>query len=167
MQSESLARVIVYSMAPDGMPSPASNAPTPLFTPLPSGMNTPQIPTQHSLRDYLSAPLGAGPAKHTTYLAGSKALESLSQIIASTESFFHPSNSGPFTNDVCINTSSESRGFVCLQRLTENPAGCIHQIHSIRLQSTYIDLDLLVISPSHLCTGWLEEQQPDCKTPTV
>ncbi|KAJ7169566.1 hypothetical protein C8R46DRAFT_1162360 [Mycena filopes] len=113
---QSLARIIVYSMAPDGIPSPASNAPTPMFTPAPSGIATPRIPTSN-LRDYLSAPLaarlGSLPSKHKTYLAGSKALESLSQIIASTESFFHPSNSGPFTADVC----------------------------------------------------WLEEQQPDCKTP--
>ncbi|KAJ7275353.1 hypothetical protein B0H12DRAFT_1086888 [Mycena haematopus] len=101
---QSLARIIVYSMAPDGKPSPASGAPTPLFTPVPSGVQTPQIPTYNSLRDYLSAPLankfGALPSKHKTYLAGSKALESLSQIIASTESFFHPSNSGPFTADL-------------------------------------------------------------------
>ncbi|KAJ6627245.1 hypothetical protein B0H10DRAFT_1941394 [Mycena sp. CBHHK59/15] len=98
---QSLARIIVYSMAPDGIPSPASNAPTPIFTPVPSGMTTPRIPT-NSLRDYLSAPLArvaAGISKSKTYLAGSKALESLSQIIASTESFFHPSNSGPFTAD--------------------------------------------------------------------
>ncbi|KAJ7630634.1 hypothetical protein FB45DRAFT_1027837 [Roridomyces roridus] len=124
---QSLARIIVYSMAPDGMPSPASNAPTPFLTPMPSGMNTPQIPTHNSLRDYLSAPLGMGPTKNKTYLAGCKALESLSQIIASTESFFHPSNSGPFTNDL---------------------AAFIKQIA--------YDFN----------RRWLEEQQPECKTPT-
>ncbi|KAJ7462702.1 hypothetical protein B0H11DRAFT_2310714 [Mycena galericulata] len=125
---QSLARIIVYSMAADGMPSPASNAPTPMFTPVPSGMNTPRIPT-NSLRDYLSAPLArtsAGPSKIKTYLAGSKALESLSQIIASTESFFHPSNSGPFTADLAA--------FI-----------------------KYIAYDFN--------RRWLEEQQPDCKTP--
>ncbi|KAJ7783436.1 hypothetical protein DFH07DRAFT_995453, partial [Mycena maculata] len=125
---QSLARIIVYSMAPDGMPSPASNAPTPMFTPVPSGMNTPTIST-HSLGDYLSAPLsrtGAGSSKSKTYLAGSKALESLSQIIASTESFFHPSNSGPFTADLAA--------FI-----------------------KYIAYDFN--------RRWLEEQQPECKTP--
>ncbi|KAJ7456675.1 hypothetical protein FB451DRAFT_613190 [Mycena latifolia] len=125
---QSLARIIVYSMAPDGMPTPASSAPTPMFTPVPSGMSTPRIPT-NSLRDYLSAPLtriGTGPSKHKTYLAGSKALESLSQIIASTESFFHPSNSGPFTADLAA--------FI-----------------------KYIAYDFN--------RRWLEEQQPDCKTP--
>ncbi|KAJ7102239.1 hypothetical protein B0H15DRAFT_813790 [Mycena belliarum] len=126
---QSLARIIVYSMAPDGIPSPTSNAPTPVFTPLPSGMNTPRIPTSNSLRDYLSAPLariGAVPSKQKTYLAGSKALESLSQIIASTESFFHPSNSGPFTADLAA--------FI-----------------------KYLAYDFN--------RRWLEEQQPDCKTP--
>ncbi|KAJ7042558.1 hypothetical protein C8F04DRAFT_1076309 [Mycena alexandri] len=126
---QSLARIIVYSMAPDGVPSPTSGAPTPLFTPVPSGVATPQIPT-NNLRDYLSAPLaarfGSTPSKHKTYLAGSKALESLSQIIASTESFFHPSNSGPFTADLAA--------FI-----------------------KYIAYDFN--------RRWLEEQQPDCKTP--
>ncbi|KAJ7666434.1 hypothetical protein B0H17DRAFT_1162542 [Mycena rosella] len=125
---QSLARIIVYSMAPDGMPSPASNAPTPMFTPVPSGMATPRIPA-NSLHDYLSAPLAriaAGSSKHKTYLAGSKALESLSQIIASTESFFHPSNSGPFTADLAA--------FI-----------------------KYIAYDFN--------RRWLEEEQPDCKTP--
>ncbi|KAG5652290.1 hypothetical protein H0H81_005550 [Sphagnurus paluster] len=95
----SLARIIVYSMAPDGVPVPASNAPTPLFSPLPSGMNTPQVETS-TLKEFLSAPLGRkGNTRTATYLAGSKALDSLARLIASTESFFHPSNSGAWTND--------------------------------------------------------------------
>lgn len=31
------------------------------------------------------------------YLAGSKALDSLDKLFTSTESFFHPSNSGPWS----------------------------------------------------------------------
>lgn len=97
----SLARIIVYSMAPDGLPSPASNAPTPFMTPMPSGMNTPQIATA-SAGDYLGIPLRkSAPSKDKTYLAGSRALDSLARLIASTESFFHPSNSGAWTADVC------------------------------------------------------------------
>lgn len=97
----SLAKIIVYSMAPDGIPAPPSNAPTPLFTPLPSGMNTPSIGTT-TLGDYLSAPLGKGVhGKGKSYLAGSKALDSLARLIASVESFFHPTNSGAWTTDVC------------------------------------------------------------------
>ncbi|THV06091.1 hypothetical protein K435DRAFT_44420 [Dendrothele bispora CBS 962.96] len=96
----SLARIIVYSMSPDGMPTPASNAPTPLFTPLPSGMNTPAVQTS-ALSDYLSAPLAkASHLKHRTYLGGSKALDSLARLIASVEGFFHPSNSGGWTADL-------------------------------------------------------------------
>ncbi|KAK7064490.1 membrane protein [Favolaschia claudopus] len=127
---QSLARIIVYSIAPDGIPSPASNAPTPMFTPAPSGVSTPRIPSHNGLRDYLSAPLamkaGTFHSKHKTYLAGSKALDSLYQIIASTESFFHPSNSGSFTTDLTA--------FI-----------------------KYIAY--------HFNQRWLEEQQPDCKTP--
>lgn len=100
----SLARIVVYSMAPDSMPSPSSNAPTPLFTPLASGTSTPLPHHQNGgLGDYLSAPLGkGGRLKTKTYLAGCKALDSLAKLIASTESFFHPTNSGSWTSDVCL-----------------------------------------------------------------
>ncbi|KAL1951774.1 hypothetical protein VTO73DRAFT_923 [Trametes versicolor] len=98
----SLARIVVYSMAPDSMPSPSSNAPTPLFTPLASGTSTPLPHHQNGgLGDYLSAPLGkGGRLKTKTYLAGCKALDSLAKLIASTESFFHPTNSGSWTSDL-------------------------------------------------------------------
>lgn len=87
-------------MAPDGVAVPPSNAPTPLFSPLPSGMNTPLIQTT-TPGDFFSALLGKRlNSKHKTYLAGSKALDSLARLIASTESFFHPSNSGAWTADV-------------------------------------------------------------------
>ncbi|KAJ7597613.1 hypothetical protein C8J56DRAFT_1001469 [Mycena floridula] len=96
----SLARIIVYSMAPDSLPSPPSNAPTPFMTPMPSGLNTPQI-NSNSFGDYLSAPLAnKANVKPKSYLAGSKALDSLARMIASTESFFHPSNSGAWTSDL-------------------------------------------------------------------
>ena len=101
----SLARIIVYSMAPDSMPTPGSNVPTPALTPFQSGMNTPM---PHDARkgvigDYLSAPLSKGGlAKAKTYLAGSRALDSLAKLIATVESFFHPSNSGAWTADVRI-----------------------------------------------------------------
>lgn len=97
----SLARAIVYSMAPDGLPAPPSTAPTPSFTPMASGANTPQIQTS-TLTEYLSAPLRKTALRGSTYLAGSKALDSLARLIASTESFFHPSNSGAWTSDVCM-----------------------------------------------------------------
>ena len=53
--------------------------------------------------DYLSVHLGKVPLpSYKTYVGGSKALDSLVKLIASTESFFHPSNSGAWTADVCI-----------------------------------------------------------------
>ncbi|KAG6832246.1 hypothetical protein H0H92_004211 [Tricholoma furcatifolium] len=91
-----ITRILVYSMAPDGVPVPPSNAPTPIFSPLPSGMSTPQV-HDHTAKEFLGAPLGKHQGR--AYLAGSKALDSLARLIASTESFFHPSNSGAWTND--------------------------------------------------------------------
>ncbi|KAI0308000.1 hypothetical protein B0F90DRAFT_1813347 [Multifurca ochricompacta] len=96
----SLARIIVYSMAPDGLPAAPSSTPTPLGTPLASGMNTPRHPSG-SVGDYLTAPLGKLPfLSLKSYVGGSKALDSLVKLIASTESFFHPSNSGAWTADL-------------------------------------------------------------------
>ena len=109
-----LARIIVYSMTPDATPLPPSNAPTPVFSPLPSGVNTPQsndgkqgdyltnTPQSNGGRQdaHLATPLGRQGS--TGYLAGCRALDSLARMIASTESFFHPSNSGSWTADVCI-----------------------------------------------------------------
>ncbi|KZT06355.1 uncharacterized protein LAESUDRAFT_653878 [Laetiporus sulphureus 93-53] len=98
----SLARIIVYSMAQDGMSSPGSTTPTPAFTPLTSRSSTP-LP-QHNgggLSDYLSASLAKGVySKAKTYLAGCRALDSLVKLIASTEGFFHPTNSGTWTSDL-------------------------------------------------------------------
>ena len=94
-------------MAPDSVPTPGSNMSTPFFTPVASGANTPLPrtnghPNGHGgLADYLSAPLGkGGHLKPKTYLAGCKALDSLARFIASLEGFFHPTNSGSWTNDV-------------------------------------------------------------------
>lgn len=100
----SLARIIVYSMAPDGIPVPASNATTPMFSPLPSGMNTPQLQSSAAtIGDYLASSLHKRTyVPQKTYLAGSKALDSFARLIASTESFFHPSNSGTWTQDVSL-----------------------------------------------------------------
>jgi len=107
--SGSLARIIVYSMASDGVPVPPTNAPTPIFSPLPSGVSTPHL--GGSVGDYLSAPLGKkiNLMKPAAYLGGSKALDSLARMIASTESFFHPSNSGLWTADVSADWTSDIR----------------------------------------------------------
>lgn len=93
----SLAKLIVYSMAPDGAAAPPSTASTPWYTPMNSGVSTPQA--SGSVGDYLTVPLHKWePPK--LYLGGSKALDSLARLIASTEHFFHPTNSGSWTSDV-------------------------------------------------------------------
>ncbi|KAF5355656.1 hypothetical protein D9756_004216 [Leucocoprinus leucothites] len=113
----SLAKIIVHSMAPDGIPVPASNAPTPMFSPLPSGMSTPLPQNNTNLGDYLSSPLHKRTyVPQKTYLAGSKALDSFARLIASIESFFHPSNSGTWTQDLsafikCIASEFNKRWF--------------------------------------------------------
>ena len=96
--TDALARIIVYSMAQDGIPAPESTAGSPMFTPLPSGVSTPVF-MMTPVADYLSAPLSLS---HQVFVGGSKALDSLARLIASTESFFHPSNSGSWTNDVSL-----------------------------------------------------------------
>ena len=101
-----LARIIVYSMTQDATPLPPSNAPTPVFSPLPSGVNTPQS-NDGKQGAHLATPLGHQGS--TGYLAGCRALDSLARMIASTESFFHPSNSGSWTADVCIDHAFNGR----------------------------------------------------------
>ncbi|KIO02352.1 hypothetical protein M404DRAFT_27957 [Pisolithus tinctorius Marx 270] len=95
----SLARIIVYSMAQDGISSPASSAPTPMYTPITSGVCTPQAP-QDSVGDYVTGFFHRWNPTQKTYLAGSKALDSLARLVASTEHFFHPTNSGSWTSDL-------------------------------------------------------------------
>lgn len=96
-------------MAPDGLPAPSSNAPTPTLSPFASGTSTPTLQENRkgALADYLTAPLSKAhfKSKAKTYLAGSKALDGLARLIASTESFFHPSNSGAWTSDVSTSLS--------------------------------------------------------------
>ena len=55
------------------------------------------------VRTELTPSQGEGrlPSRQAGYLAGSKAMESLDKFIMSTESFFHPSNSGIWSLSVC------------------------------------------------------------------
>jgi hypothetical protein len=110
----SLARIMVYSMSQDSLPAAPSFAPTP-FTPFTPGAMTPMTPptpqpgANGNLGDYLAHKLATkGLPRAKTYLAGSKALDSLQKLIASTESFFHPSNSGSWTTDVSEHCSPSS-----------------------------------------------------------
>jgi Proteasome-substrate-size regulator, mid region len=125
-------------MAPDGPPTAPSSAPTPLGTPFTSGMNTPRHQSS-SVGDYLAASLGKLPFLGLkSYIGGSKALDSLVKLIASTESFFHPSNSGAWTGDVCLifylprrdsffhGKDRVSYALMCLYAVV-----CVHQIRCI------------------------------------
>jgi proteasome activator subunit 4 len=62
----------------------------------------------------------------TGYVAGSRALDTLDKMITSTESFFHPSNSGPWS--ALVGTSS---------------------------MITALGSDFRMPSLRHLCTSWL------------
>jgi len=84
-------------MAPDGPMVPPSNLATPIFSPLPTAQHLKGA----SAGDYLSAPLASSKIVNPrAYLGGSKALDSLARMIASTEQFFHPAASGSWTGDV-------------------------------------------------------------------
>src|SRR5258708_20209721 len=72
---DAIAKILVYSMAVDG-PVRQDAAPTP------------------------RSKEGRFEAQQTGFLEGSKALDSLDRLITSTESFFHPSNSGQWTMSV-------------------------------------------------------------------
>lgn len=77
------------------------------------------------------------------YLAGSRALDSLERLLTSTESFFHPSNSGSWSQPVC-------------------------SIHVLYLAHSKLQLTLFL---QHLTTEFCrrvrEEEKDDCKTPVV
>jgi proteasome activator subunit 4 len=103
-------------MVPDGLPTAPSSTPTPFGTPFASGMSTPRNQSS-SVGDYLAAPLAKLPfLSLKSYVGGSKALDSLVKLIASTESFFHPSNSGAWTTDVCPMSYITPRSLLCVWR---------------------------------------------------
>lgn len=79
----SFATLIVYSMARDSPPTGS--------TPLGSRGGSANA-SSDDLKNATN--LGTGEKKERTYLAGSKALDSLAKLIQATESFFHPSNYG-------------------------------------------------------------------------
>lgn len=124
----SLARIIVYSIMSD---SPIAKSTVP--TPSPSGVSTPQLQNK-TLGEYLSTPLSSGPLpQRTGYLAGSRALDSLAKLIASTESFFHPSNSGAWTADVCCYCQAQNQWscVFCSVLMVIYPVKRIYQVYCL------------------------------------
>jgi proteasome activator subunit 4 len=88
---------------------------------------------------------GKFPTRQVGYLAGSKAMESLDKFITSTESFFHPSNSGVWSLTV--------RHLCCLD--------------SFWLLISFQLTQFLRSLTSEFCKRWHEEELPNCKTPPV
>lgn len=86
------------------------------------------------------------PSRQVGYLAGSKSMESLDKFITSTESFFHPSNSGLWSLSVRQNIV-----FFCLRTNHWHP------------QLTQFLRSLT----SEFCKRWHEEELSSCKTPLV
>lgn len=75
-----IARLLVYSMAVDGP------------------VRQDAVPTPRSK----DGKEGRFESQQMGFIAGSKALDSLDRLITSTESFFHPSNHGKWTVNVCL-----------------------------------------------------------------
>ncbi|KAJ6501707.1 hypothetical protein C8R47DRAFT_1108448 [Mycena vitilis] len=95
-RQQSLAKMLVYSMAVDG---PARTSTT----------------TLHNANEKLAQPIG--------FVAGSKALDTLDRLITSTESFFHPSNSGPYTISL-TSFLQYLAAFFCQRVCEEEQASC-------------------------------------------
>jgi hypothetical protein len=78
-----------------------------------------------------------------TCLAGSKALDALDRLVTSTESFFHPSNSGTWTTSVC---GSQTQG---------------------TLLTAYKLTTFVKYLTSEFLKRWKEEESSVCMTPVV
>lgn len=137
-RTQSLAEVIIYSMAEDSPIAPfGTGPPTRSATPAPghatpAGNNTSSADpiarlrngatdmTRMSSTDSLAA-AGERIELHHKYLAGSKALDHLSRLITSCETFFHPSNSGPWSTFLTVFLSHLTHNFVQRWKQEEEP----------------------------------------------
>lgn len=97
-RQQCLARMLVYSMSVDGPARDASTAPP------------------RTTDGRLMQPTG--------FIAGSKALDTLDRLITSTESFFHPSNSGPYTVSL-TSFIQYLAGFFCQRIGEEQQESCM------------------------------------------
>ncbi|KAJ6604293.1 hypothetical protein DFH09DRAFT_1300536 [Mycena vulgaris] len=97
-RQQSLAKMLVYSMAVDGPARDSSGA------------------TPRTADGKIMQPTG--------FVAGSKALDTLDRLITSTESFFHPSNSGPYTISL-TSFLQYLAAFFCQRMREEEQESCI------------------------------------------
>ena len=115
---QSLAETIIFCMsydAPEAVPSGQA-------TPSANGSTTPMLPAVSRLQNGAAMKRGgssdslalAGKKEdaHRRYLAGSKALDHLSRLLTSCETFFHPSNSGPWSAFLTVFLSHLAGNFV-------------------------------------------------------
>ncbi|WOO84927.1 Autophagy-related protein 22 [Vanrija pseudolonga] len=132
-RTQSLAEVIIYSMAEDSpiQPFGTNGAPTRAATPGPSNLphsdpvsrlknGAATAMTRSGSNDSLAA-AGERIERSRKYLAGSKALDHLSQLITSCETFFHPSNSGPWSAFLTVFLSHLTNNFVQRWKQEEEP----------------------------------------------
>ncbi|BEI84863.1 hypothetical protein CcaverHIS002_0502640 [Cutaneotrichosporon cavernicola] len=139
-RTQSLAEVIIYSMAEDSaiMPFGTNSVPTRAATPA-----EPHYPTYSGNQNYLDpltrvkngftamsrsgstdslAAAGERIEASKKYLAGSKALDHLSNLITSCETFFHPSNAGPWSAFLTAFLSHLTNNFVQRWKQEEEPS---------------------------------------------
>lgn len=133
-RTQSLAEVIIYSMsedapvAPFGTTGAPTRAATPAFTPHhPSSVdpitrvrNGDVAMSRTDSTDSLKA-AGESIERSKKYLAGSKALDHLSRLITSCETFFHPSNAGPWSSFLTVFLSHLTSNFVQRWKMEEEP----------------------------------------------
>lgn len=136
-RTQSLAEVIIYSMSEDAPVAPfgTTGAPTRAATPAP-GLSSHHASNGNPLSrvrngdvamsrtdstDSLKA-AGESIERSKKYLAGSKALDHLSQLITSCETFFHPSNAGPWSSFLTVFLSHLTSNFVQRWKQEEEPS---------------------------------------------
>lgn len=120
---QSQAEVIVYSISEDGPAILSSNATPGSSTPVPKAIS--RLQNGHSIHrtgstDSLAAAGRAGDTDRT-FVAGSKALDHLSRLLTSCETFFHPSNSGYWTAYLNVFISHLAANFLERWKSEEEP----------------------------------------------
>ncbi|ORY33092.1 putative membrane protein [Naematelia encephala] len=123
---QSLAETIIFCMSEDApMRTSASAQATPgMSTPLPKDISRLQNGTsitRAGSSDSLAV-VGRKVEENRTYLGGSKALDHLSRLLTSCETFFHPSNSGHWSAFLTVFLSHLASNFVERWKAEEEPS---------------------------------------------
>lgn len=120
-----LSEIIVYSMAEDEQPKADSSFATPrAATPINPALKRVKGESNgmhHSGSSDSLADAGRRAEATKSYLGGSKALEQLSKLIVSCETFFHPSNHGAWTKILATFVKDLAWQFLKRWKEEENP----------------------------------------------